>query len=160
MTQRKVIEVKGINKSFSLGKRENKVLKDLSVIENVALPAQLLGMNKSDALNRAEKVLQDVGMLKFRDFYTSELSSGEQQKVGLARALITDPEIVVADEPTGNLDPETSGQILQLLHDICKKETTVVMTTHNYTLVRNYPARIVKCENGFLSDLDNEKEGE
>ena len=78
----------------------------------------------------------------------------------IARALLNDPKLILADEPTGNLDPETSGQILQLLHDICKKGTTVVMTTHNYTLVRNYPARIVKCENGFLSDLSNEKEGE
>jgi putative ABC transport system ATP-binding protein len=205
MAQKKVIEVKGINKSFSLGKRENKVLKDvtldiysgqltcifgpsgcgkstllnvimglerpdsgsvrvvneniwdmdiseqtdfrkrhigvvyqqqiwirsLSVIENVALPAQLLGMDKSDALNRAEKVLQDVGMLRFRDFYTSELSSGEQQKVGLARALITDPEIVIADEPTGNLDTENGYEVLKVLKELAQKGVTVVLVSHN-----------------------------
>ena len=205
MAQRKVIEVKGINKSFSLGKRENKVLKDvtldiysgqltcifgpsgcgkstllnvimglerpdsgsvrvvneniwdmdiseqtdfrkrhigvvyqqqiwvrsLTVIENVALPAQLLGINKSDALNRAEKVLQDVGMLRFRDFYTSELSSGEQQKVGLARALITDPEIVIADEPTGNLDTKNGYEVLKVLKELAQKGVTVVLVTHN-----------------------------
>ena len=70
-----------------------------------------------------------------------------------ARALLNDPVLILADEPTGNLDPETSGQIVQLLHDICHKGTAVIMTTHNYTLVHNYPARIVKCENACLSDV-------
>ena len=82
-----------------------------------------------------------------------ELSGGEQQRIVIARALLNDPVLILADEPTGNLDPETSGQIVQLLHDICRKGTAVVMTTHNYTLVHNYPARIVKCENACLSDV-------
>jgi len=72
-----------------------------------------------------------------------ELSGGEQQRIVIARALLNDPVLILADEPTGNLDPETSGQIVQLLHDICR----------NYTLVHNYPARIVKCENACLSDV-------
>mgnify|MGYP003609753394 CR=1 FL=1 len=88
------------------------------------------------------------------------LSGGEQQRIVIARALLNDPKLILADEPTGNLDPETSGQILQLLHDISRRGTSVVMTTHNYTLVHNYPARIVKCENGLLCDLNSDKEGE
>jgi len=226
MTQRKVIEVKGINKSFSLGKRENKVLKDvsldiysgqltcifgpsgcgkstllnvvmglerpdsgnvrvlseniwdidineqtdfrkrhigvvyqqqiwirsLSVIENVALPAQLLGMNKSDALNRAEKVLQDVGMLRFKDFYTSELSSGEQQKVGLARALITDPEIVIADEPTGNLDTKNGYEVLKVLKELAQKGVTVVLVTHNPEYL-DYCDTVVVMKDGSIMNV-------
>jgi len=226
MTQRKVIEVKGINKSFSLGKRENKVLKDvtldiysgqltcifgpsgcgkstllnvimglerpdsgsvrvvneniwdmdiseqtdfrkrhigvvyqqqiwirsLSVIENVALPAQLLGMNKSDALNRAEKVLQDVGMLRFRDFYTSELSSGEQQKVGLARALITDPELIIADEPTGNLDTKNGYEVLKVLKELAQKGVTVVLVTHNPEYL-NYCDTVVVMKDGSIMNV-------
>ena len=77
----------------------------------------------------------------------------ERQRIVIARALLNDPVLILADEPTGNLDPETSGQIVQLLHDICHKGTAVIMTTHNYTLVHNYPARIVKCENACLSDV-------
>ena len=226
MTQRKVIEVKGINKSFSLGKRENKVLKDvtldiysgqltcifgpsgcgkstllnvimglerpdsgsvrvvneniwdmdiseqtdfrkrhigvvyqqqiwvrsLSVIENVALPAQLLGMNKSDALNRAEKVLQDVGMLRFRDFYTSELSSGEQQKVGLARALITDPELIIADEPTGNLDTKNGYEVLKVLKELAQKGVTVVLVTHNPEYL-DYCDTVVVMKDGSIMNV-------
>lgn len=82
-----------------------------------------------------------------------ELSGGEQQRIVIARALLNDPPLILADEPTGNLDPETSGQLVKLLHDICEKGRTVIMTTHNYTLVHNFPARIVKCENGYLSDV-------
>jgi len=226
MAQRKVIEVKGINKSFSLGKRENKVLKDvtldiysgqltcifgpsgcgkstllnvimglerpdsgsvrvvneniwdmdiseqtdfrkrhigvvyqqqiwvrsLTVIENVALPAQLLGINKSDALNRAEKVLQDVGMLRFRDFYTSELSSGEQQKVGLARALITDPEIVIADEPTGNLDTKNGYEVLKVLKELAQKGVTVVLVTHNPEYL-DYCDTVVVMKDGSIMNV-------
>ena len=231
MAQKKVIEVKGINKSFSLGKRENKVLKDitldiysgqltcifgpsgcgkstllnvimglerpdsgsvrvvgeniwdmdiseqtdfrkrhvgvvyqqqiwirsLSVIENVALPAQLLGMNKSDALNRAEKVLQDVGMLRFRDFYTSELSSGEQQKVGLARALITDPEIVIADEPTGNLDTENGYEVLKVLKELAQKGVTVVLVTHNPEYLDSCDTIVVMKDGSIMNVLKGGK---
>ena len=74
----------------------------------------------------------------------------------IARALLNDPALILADEPTGNLDPETSSQIVQLLHEICRKGTAVIMTTHNYTLVHNFPARVVKCENETLSDLGPE----
>lgn len=82
-----------------------------------------------------------------------ELSGGEQQRVAIARAILNTPALILADEPTGNLDPETSGQIVQLLHDISKTGTAVIMTTHNYTIVHNYPARIVKCENGCLNEV-------
>ena len=98
-------------------------------------------------------MLHQVGMHNKGYKMPHELSGGEQQRIVIARALLNDPKLILADEPTGNLDPETSGQIVQLLHDICEKGTAVIMTTHNYTLVHNYPARIVKCENARLGDV-------
>ena len=102
---------------------------------------------------RIGEVLLQVGMQNKGYKMPHELSGGEQQRIVIARALLNKPRLILADEPTGNLDPETSCQIVQLLHEICKKGTAVIMTTHNYTLVHNYPARVVKCENGCLSDI-------
>ena len=97
--------------------------------------------------------IDTLGLSKRINHLPNELSGGEQQRIAIARALLNHPRLILADEPTGNLDPETSGQIVQLLHDICQQGTAVIMTTHNYTLVHNYPARIVKCENAGLSDV-------
>ena len=108
---------------------------------------------KSEIKERIDDVLHQVGMHNKGYKMPHELSGGEQQRIVIARALLNDPKLILADEPTGNLDPETSGQIVQLLHDICEKGTAVIMTTHNYTLVHNYPARIVKCENARLGDV-------
>ena len=102
---------------------------------------------------RIDNVLRQVGMQDKGYKMPHELSGGEQQRIVIARALLNNPKLILADEPTGNLDPETSGQIVQLLHDICQQGTAVIMTTHNYTIVHNYPARIVKCENACLSDV-------
>jgi cell division transport system ATP-binding protein len=82
-----------------------------------------------------------------------ELSGGEQQRIAIARALLNDPEIILADEPTGNLDPETGSQIVNLLHVICKSGTAVIMSTHNYGIVESLPARVIKCENASLIEL-------
>jgi cell division transport system ATP-binding protein len=81
------------------------------------------------------------------------LSGGEQQRIVIARALLNAPEIILADEPTGNLDLESGNKIVQLLHDICDSGTAVIMTTHNYQLVQNFPAKIKKCEKERLFDV-------
>ena len=131
------------------------LLTDRSVIKNLEFVLKATGWrNKADIERRIDEVLSQVGMQNKGYKMPHELSGGEQQRVVIARALLNTPDIILADEPTGNLDPETSGQIVQLLHDICKKGTAVIMTTHNYTLVHNYPARIVKCENASLYDVD------
>lgn len=130
------------------------LLTDRSVIKNLEFVLRATGWKKkSEIKERIEEVLQQVGMQTKGYKMPHELSGGEQQRIVIARALLNDPELILADEPTGNLDPETSGQIVQLLHDICQKGTAVIMTTHNYTLVHNYPARIVKCENACLGDV-------
>ena len=130
------------------------LLTDRSVIKNLEFVLRATGWKKkSEIKERIDDVLHQVGMHNKGYKMPHELSGGEQQRIVIARALLKDPKLILADEPTGNLDPETSGQIVQLLHDICEKGTAVIMTTHNYTLVHNYPARIVKCENARLGDV-------
>ena len=130
------------------------LLTDRSVIKNLEFVLRATGWKKkSEIKERIDDVLHQVGMQNKGYKMPHELSGGEQQRIVIARALLNDPKLILADEPTGNLDPETSGQIVQLLHDICQKGTAVIMTTHNYTLVHNYPARIVKCENARLGDV-------
>ena len=130
------------------------LLTDRSVSKNLEFVLKATGWKKQAEIRaRIEEVLRQVGMPDKGFKMPHELSGGEQQRIAIARALLNHPRLILADEPTGNLDPETSGQIVQLLHDICQQGTAVIMTTHNYTLVHNYPARIVKCENAGLSDV-------
>lgn len=130
------------------------LLTDRSVWKNLEFVLKATGWKKQAEIKaRIEEVLRQVGMPDKGYKMPHELSGGEQQRIAIARALLNHPRLILADEPTGNLDPETSGQIVQLLHDICQQGTAVIMTTHNYTLVHNYPARIVKCENAGLSDV-------
>ena len=130
------------------------LLTDRSVSKNLEFVLKATGWKKQAEIRaRIEEVLRQVGMPDKGYKMPHELSGGEQQRIAIARALLNHPRLILAAEPTGNLDPETSGQIVQLLHDICQQGTAVIMTTHNYTLVHNYPARIVKCENAGLSDV-------
>ena len=130
------------------------LLTDRTAYKNLEFVLRATGWKKRSEINRRiEEVLFQVGMQDKGYKMPHELSGGEQQRIVIARALLNEPALILADEPTGNLDPETSGQIVQLLHDICQQGTAVIMTTHNYTLVHNYPARIVKCENASLSSL-------
>ena len=130
------------------------LLTDRSVSKNLEFVLKATGWKKQAEIRaRIEEVLRQVGMPDKGYKMPHELSGGEQQRIAIARALLNHPRLILADEPTGNLDPDTSGQIVQLLHDICQQGTAVIMTTHNYTLVHNYPARIVKCENAGLSDV-------
>lgn len=135
------------------------LLTDRSVIKNLEFVLEATGWSqKEDIAIRIEEVLEQVGIPNKGYKMPHELSGGEQQRVAIARALLNMPEIILADEPTGNLDPETSGQIVQLLHDICKQGTAVIMTTHNYTIVERFPARVVRCENAMLSDVEKPEE--
>lgn len=135
------------------------LLTDRSVNKNLEFVLRATDWKKKSEINqRIESVLTQVGMQSKGYKMPHELSGGEQQRIVIARALLNNPKLILADEPTGNLDPETSGQIVQLLHEICQTGTSVMMTTHNYTLVHNYPGRIVKCENEILSDVEIRKE--
>lgn len=130
------------------------LLTDRTVFKNLEFVLRATGWKKKSEIEaRINDVLTRVGMPNKGYKMPHELSGGEQQRIAIARAILNTPDLILADEPTGNLDPETSGQIVQLLHDISKTGTAVIMTTHNYTIVHNYPARIVKCENGCLNDV-------
>ena len=130
------------------------LLTDRTAYKNLEFVLRATGWKKRSEINRRiEEVLFQVGMQDKGYKMPHELSGGEQQRIVIARALLNEPALILAAAPTGNLDPETSGQIVQLLHDICQQGTAVIMTTHNFTLVHNYPARIVKCENASLSNI-------
>lgn len=131
-----------------------RLLPSLTIFENIAFALEVIGMEKQEIRKRVREVLDLVSLSDKAQAFPSQLSGGQQQRVAIGRAIANHPKVLIADEPTGNLDPETSGQIVQLLHEICKKGTAVIMTTHNYTLVHNFPARIVKCENASLNDVD------
>lgn len=155
LTRMKRKDIPYLRRKLGIVFQDFQLLTDRSVIKNLEFVLKATGWrNKADIERRIDEVLSQVGMQNKGYKMPHELSGGEQQRVVISRALLNTPDIILADEPTGNLDPETSGQIVQLLHDICKKGTAVIMTTHNYTLVHNYPARIVKCENACLYDVD------
>ncbi|HPK06049.1 MAG TPA: ATP-binding cassette domain-containing protein [Bacteroidales bacterium] len=125
------------------------LLTDRSVNDNLLFVMKATGWkNKTEMELRINDVLAKVGLGTKGFKMPHQLSGGEQQRLAIARALINDPEILLADEPTGNLDPETSEGIMELLFDISSTGMAVLMATHNYVLIRKYPSRMLKCENG------------
>lgn len=130
------------------------LLIDRSVERNLEFVLRATGWKSKDLIaDRIKEVLQQVGMQNKGYKMPHELSGGEQQRVVIARALLNSPEIILADEPTGNLDPETGNVIVQLLQDISKDGTTVVMSTHNYAIVQRFPGRIIRCEDGAMKEV-------
>ena len=152
LTKMKRKDIPYLRRKLGIVFQDFQLLTDRSVSKNLEFVLKATGWKKKSE-ERIDNVLRQVGMQDKGYKMPHELSGGEQQRIVIARALLNNPKLILADEPTGNLDPETSGQIVQLLHDICQQGTAVIMTTHNYTIVHNYPARIVKCENACLSDV-------
>ncbi len=127
------------------------LLIDRSVTDNLGFVLRATGWkNKQDMEKRTVEVLERVGLATKGYKMPHQLSGGEQQRVVIARALLNDPEILLADEPTGNLDPDTSDAIMGILTDISRSGRAVIMATHNYSLIEKYPARTLKCEDGKL----------
>jgi cell division transport system ATP-binding protein len=110
---------------------------------------------KTEIDERIKDVLEDVEMQDFADRYPHELSGGEQQRVAIARAILNHPKLIVADEPTGNLDKETQSSIIQLLRQVTQTGTAVVMTTHNIALLDEYPGIVYRCIDGKLEEITN-----
>ena len=125
-----------------------KLLPDRNVFQNLAYVTKVTGTPSKEAKKKINDALAEVGLSHKRLNMPNELSGGEQQRVAIARAIINDPILVLADEPTGNLDPETSGEILALLKKINKQGTAVLVVTHNYDLVKKANERIIKLEDG------------
>lgn len=135
------------------------LLTDRSVYSNLEFVLRATGWkNKNEIDARIGQVLEKVGLGTKGYKMPHQLSGGEQQRVVIARALLNDPDIILADEPTGNLDPETSEDIIRILQDISKNGRAVVFATHNYTLLKKFIARTVKCDNGTLTETNHDEE--
>lgn len=131
------------------------LLNDRSVYDNLKFVLRATGWkNKGEMNKRCDELLQQLGLEGKGNKNPHQLSGGEQQRVAIARALLNKPELILADEPTGNLDPETSSEILNLLFEISKTGTAVLMATHDYTIMEKFPFKTLKCENGKLNELN------
>ncbi len=132
------------------------LLTDRTVTDNLTFVLKATGWkNKDEIEKRISEVLERVGLAHKGYKMPNQLSGGEQQRIVIARALLNDPEIILADEPTGNLDPETSDDIMIILMGISSSGRTVMMATHNYNLLNKYRARTLKCADGKLTELEN-----
>ncbi len=136
-----------------------KLLNDRTVNGNLEFVLKATGWtNKDDISEKIEDVLDRVGM-KTKGFkYPYELSGGEQQRIAIARALLNDPELILADEPTGNLDPQTSIEVMEVLQDLNKKGHTILMATHDYALLLKYPSKTLKCDENKVFEVVQRKD--
>ena len=154
-------EIPYLRRKIGIVFQDFQLLTDRTVNENLEFVLRATGWkNRTETNTRIGEVLEKVGLGLKGSKMPHQLSGGEQQRVVIGRALLNDPEIILADEPTGNLDPETSEGILKLLTDISKTGRAVVVATHNYTLLKKFSARTLKCENGELIDVINDEEME
>ena len=132
-----------------------KLLSDRSVAENLKFVLKATGWNDESKINsRIIEVLEKVHIEKLINKFTSQLSGGEQQKVAIARALLNNPKLIIADEPTGNLDPKTSIEVMDILMELNKKGNTILMATHDFILIDKFPNRTYICESGKITEID------
>ncbi len=131
-----------------------KLLPDRSVKDNLLFVLKATGWSEPEEMDvKIEEVLDQVGMKGFASKMPHQLSGGEQQRVGIARALLNDPELILADEPTGNLDPQTSIEVMEVLRKINANGKTILMATHDYALVLKYPSKTLKFEEGKMFEV-------
>jgi len=131
-----------------------KLLPDRNIFENLLFVLKATGWtNEVDMNARIEDVLDRVGMLQHIRKMPHQISGGEQQRVAIARALLNDPELILADEPTGNLDPQTSVEVMEVLQQINQNGRTILMATHDYALLLKYPAKTLKCDEGKVFEV-------
>ncbi|MCI0705988.1 MAG: cell division ATP-binding protein FtsE [Ignavibacteriae bacterium] len=147
-------EIPKLRRKLGVVFQDFKLLPDRDVYENVAFALYVTSTPRSEIKKKVLMALGDVGLSHKRNQMPHELSGGEQQRVVIARALVNSPSLLLADEPTGNLDPASSAEIIELLRTINVRGTAVLMATHNYELVRRYPARIVQLKDGKLLEVE------
>lgn len=135
-----------------------KLLLNRTVFENVAIPLEVLGQKELEIQKKASEVLEKVGILEKAESFPAQLSGGELQRTAIARAIVSGPEILLADEPTGDLDPHNSKQVVEILEKINKEDkTTVIMATHNMSIVNHFKKRVIKLKDGKVEK--DQKEG-
>ncbi len=146
----KLREIPFIRRKLGIVFQDFKLLPDRNVFENVAFALRVTGAPSSIIKKKVLRVLNEAGLGNRRNHYPRELSGGEQQRVAIARALVNEPYILLADEPTGNLDPKSAIDILEILEGINKHGTAVLMATHNYSLIKQFPHQTLSMLNGEL----------
>lgn len=150
-------DIPALRREMGIIFQDFQLLHDRTVRKNLEFVLKATGWkNKDDIRCRIEEVLTEVDLLDKLDKMPNELSGGEQQRIAIARAILNKPKIILADEPTGNLDPETAGNIVHLLKDITGMGTAVVMTTHNIPMLDKYPGIVYRCNDGTISDVTKE----
>ena len=142
--------VSAVRKSIGMVFQDYKLLYDRNLFDNIALPLHVLGFNSRDIPTRVEEALEMVGLEGKEHHLPNELSGGEQQRASLARAIIKEPDIILADEPTGNLDPVASFELVRLLETIHETGTTILMASHNYNLIKGRGRPIYELKDGVL----------
>ena len=147
-----------LRRSIGVVFQDYKLLPKKTVFENVAYAMQVIGEKPRDIKKRVPEVLDLVGLKHKMRSFPHQLSGGEQQRVAIARAIVNNPKVLIADEPTGNLDPEISWEIMQLLERINLQGTTILMATHNKQIVDTLRHRVIAIENGRI--VRDEEEGE
>ncbi len=131
-----------------------KLLPDRTVYKNLEFVLKATGWKDKEEIKlKIEEVLDKVSMRGKADKMPHQMSGGEQQRVAIARALLNDPELILADEPTGNLDPQTSAEVMQLLKEINQNGKTIIMATHDYALIMKFPAKTIKCDEGVVFEV-------
>ena len=141
-----------LRRSIGVIFQDYKLLPNKTVFENVAFAQEVTNRDRKTIKFKTWEALKNVGLTPKKDSFPPQLSGGEQQRVAIARAMVNTPPIILADEPSGNLDPETTKEIMSLFFEITKTGTAVLMATHNHNLLEEWPARIVRCELGKVYD--------
>jgi cell division transport system ATP-binding protein len=131
-----------------------KLLKDRNIFDNLSFVLSATGWNEKDKINnQIDNVLKLVGFDSPKSKFPNELSGGEQQRVAIARSMLNDPELIIADEPTGNLDPETSSEIISLFKKLNSMGTSMIIATHDYNLILKLDGQVYKCEDGSIFEV-------
>lgn len=150
-------EIPALRKEMGIIFQDFQLLHDRTVAKNLRFVLKATGWkNKKEMEERIDEVLEMVGMQEKKDKMPHELSGGEQQRIAIARAILNKPKIIIADEPTGNLDPETATYIIDLLRQISQTGTAIVMTTHNIPMLDKFPGIVYRCKDGAIYDVTND----
>lgn len=144
-------KVAHLRKKIGVIFQDLKLLMDRTIFENIVLPLEVSGINANSAKKIVEEIMEKVGILSHKDKFPIQLSGGELQRAVIARALTLEPDIILADEPTGNLDHETAMEIVKLLSEINKKGTTIIMATHNEDIIKAFSKRVISLNKGKLA---------
>ena len=152
-------EIPFLRRKLGVVFQDFKLLPDRSIFENLSFVLKATGWKyKKEIKERIEEVLDSLGVGGISEKYAFELSGGEQQRVAIARALLNEPEIIIADEPTGNLDPQTSLEIMEVFRGLHQKGMTIIMATHDYNMIVKFPGKILRCDAGKIYEVVQKNE--